>query len=98
EAARLLEPLPREQERVLRIDVADAAARLEHGDAGRHDDVLDEERPPPQPEAVVDADLVADAPPELDELERFGVLEAQVVDVEDRLERREDVGVGANAE
>src|SRR5207249_3524556 len=98
EAARLLESLRREQERVLRVDVPDAAARLEHGDAGRHDDVLDEEWPPPQPETVVEADIVADAPAELNELERLRVVEAEVVDVEDRLERRQDIGVGADPE
>src|SRR5439155_14583523 len=54
----------------------------EAGQAGHQDDVVDQQRPVAEPEAVVDARLVADAPLEENELERARLLEADVVHVE----------------
>src|SRR5439155_4483080 len=64
------------------VDVLEAPERREAGQAGHQDDVVDQQRPVAEPEAVVDARLVADAPLEENELERARLLEADVVHVE----------------
>src|SRR5947209_5597525 len=98
ERLRPLETVRPEPERRLRVDVTQAAARLERGGSGGDHDVLDEERPPARADAPVDADVVPDVRLEEEPLEDFGVVEAEEVGVEEHLELGRDVDVGAHVE
>src|SRR2546422_8960407 len=98
ESGGLLEPPGRERERLVRVHVAQTAERLEHAHPARDHHVVDQERPPAETEAVVDADVLPDVRLKEQALEDRGVMEAQVVHVQDRLELRRELDVGAHVE
>src|SRR3989442_15987284 len=98
ERVRPLETVRPEPERRLRVDVTQAAARLERGGSGGDHDVLDEERPPARADAPVVADFVPVVRLEEERLEDFGVVEAEEVGVEEHLELGRYVDFGGHVE
>src|SRR6185295_5017212 len=93
-----LQPVGPEDEVLRLIDVLEAVTADERGAAHVHDDVVGQQRSPPHAQAEVPAYLVADAVLEEDLLQRLGVLETNVVGLDERLHLRRQIHVGTDTE
>ena len=70
------------------IDILESSPRDQRGETGRDDDVLAEQRPVEESDAVIDTDALTNPGLEQNKLERFYVRKLQVINIQDRFELR----------